>query len=267
VSGVIEAITFDFGNTLVGFRGASMAAVVREEAILAARLVGCSIRQFEAVWNEERLRQFAEDVPEGREADIDVRLIRVLARLRGHAVPPVGSRWNDAALSEGADPGEVEAILQTYADAFVRNTPVPPEVGPMLERLAASYRLAIISNWPLSLSLDRFVEAAGWRRHLVAVVISHRVGAVKPRAEIFQAAARELGVPSGPSILHVGDDMGADVFGAHNVGWKAAWVRTRPEDSPLPVAPPAPEEEPDFTIDSVTELEAALRLAGHSPGQ
>ncbi len=260
----IRAITFDFGNTLVPFHAASMAVVVREEALLAARLVGCSIEDFEAAWADERRRQFAEDVPEGREADMDVRLVRVLARLRGHPVPPIGTRWDDVALSSWTDADEVEAILRTYADAFVRNTPVPSEVAPMLQRLAASYPLAIISNWPLSLSLDRFIEAAGWSRYFRAVVISHRVGAIKPSAEIFETAARELGVPSGPSILHVGDDMGADVFGAHNVGWSAAWVRHKPEDLPLPVAPPAPDEQPDLVIDSVLDLEAALRLAGHS---
>jgi FMN phosphatase YigB (HAD superfamily) len=254
----IKAITFDFGNTLVPFPAGPMADVVRLTAERAAGLVGCAAEDFVGIWSEERLRQFGEDVPEGREAAMDVRVIRVLARLRGLPAPSAGSRWDDAAIAAYAEPREVEAILETYADLFVRDIPVPPEIGPMLARLAASYRLAIVSNWPLALSIDRFVEVAGWRRHLAAVVVSQRVGIIKPRPEIFEAAARQLGVTSGPSILHVGDDLGADVLGAQTVGWRAAWVRLKPEDSPLPKAPPAPHAKPDLTIDTVLDLEAAL---------
>jgi FMN phosphatase YigB (HAD superfamily) len=115
--------------------------------------------------------------------------------------------------------------------------------------------------------VDRFLEAAGWRRHLAAVVVSQRVGAVKPWPAIFEAAAAELGLESSPRILHVGDDLGADVVGAHGVGWRAAWVRIKPEDSPLPVAPPAPDAAPDLTIDSVLELENALLPAPRRPAR
>jgi len=258
--GGVRAITFDFGNTLVPFPAAPMSMVVYLTAETAAGLVGRPADEFVRVWGEERLRQFAEDVPQGREADMDVRVVRVMARLRGRSAPRAGERWDDPALRAYAGPDEIDAILEAYAEAFVRNTPVPPEIGPMLERLARHCRLAVVSNWPLALSVDRFLEFAGWRRHLQAVVVSQRVGVIKPRSEIFEAAARELGLVSGPAILHVGDDLGADVVGAHGVGWRAAWIRVKPEDSPLPVAPPAPEAEPDLTIDSVLDLERALGL-------
>jgi FMN phosphatase YigB (HAD superfamily) len=261
----IEAITFDFGNTLVPFPAGPMASVVDLTAAIAAGIADCTPDEFVRVWSEERLRQFAEDVPEGREADMDVRVARVLARLRGRPAPPAGERWDDVAARSFSEAAEVDAILHAYAEAFVRNAPVPPAVGPMLERLAGNCRLAVISNWPLAPSIDRFLEASGWRRHLAAVVVSQRVGFVKPRPEIFEAAARELGLVSGPAILHVGDDLGADVVGAQAVGWRAAWVRVKPEDSPLPVAPPAPTARPDITIDSVLDLEAALGLPGYRP--
>ena len=127
-----EAITLDFGNTLVPFPAGPMAEVVRLTAERTAALAGCSVDDFVRVWGEERLRQFAEEVPAGREADMDVRAARVLARLRGRAVPPDGTRWDDAAVATYSEPGEVEDILNTYADAFVRKTPVPPGIGPML---------------------------------------------------------------------------------------------------------------------------------------
>jgi FMN phosphatase YigB (HAD superfamily) len=263
----IHAITFDFGNTLVPFPATPMASVVDLTAETAAQLVGCTAAEFVTVWGEERRRQFAEDVPEGREADMDVRVFRVLARLRGRPAPPPGEQWDDLVAGSYCDPHEIEAILDRYAGAFVSTTPVPPGVGPMLERLSRDRPLAVLSNWPLAMSLDRFLDAAGWRAHLAAVVVSQRVGAIKPWPAIFEAAATELGMSSGPGILHVGDDLGADVVGAHGVGWRAAWVRVKPEDSPLPVAPPAPDAAPDLTIDSVLELENALLTPPRGPAR
>jgi HAD superfamily hydrolase (TIGR01509 family) len=264
----LVAITFDFGNTLVPFTDVpSMADVVRLTAERAASLIGCSADAFVEAWGVERLRQFGQDVPEGREADMDVRAVRVMARLRGLAAPSAGERWDDAAAAERSDPAEVEAVLDTYAEVFVRTTPVPPGIRPMFERLAERYRLGVISNWPLTESVTRFLEAADWRRYMTSVVVSHRVGVIKPWPRIFEIAAAELGVASGPSILHVGDDAGADVIGAQRLGWRTAWIRLRPADSPLPVAPAAPDAKPDLTLDSVLDLEAALGLPGRVDGR
>ncbi len=253
----LRAITFDFGNTLVPFPAASMSEVVRLTAETAASIVGCRAEEFVRIWAEERQRQLAENVPEGREADMDVRVVRVVARLRGAAVPTV-VRWDDRSIAPLCEPGEMGAILDAYARAFVATTPVPLEIEPMLARLAGAYRLAVLSNWPLAIAVERYLEAAGWARHLTATVISHRVGAIKPRPVIFETAARALGVASGPAILHVGDDLGADVIGAHAVGWRAAWVRIKPEDSPLPVAAETAGAAPDLIVDNVIDLEAAL---------
>jgi FMN phosphatase YigB (HAD superfamily) len=256
----VEAITLDFGNTLVAFPGAVMREVVRVVAARAEDVWRFPADEFVRVWGEERLRQLAEDVPEGREADMPVRAARVLARLRGLTIPPLGRCWDDAAVADCSNQREIEILLDAYADAFVRLTPVPPKIGPLLAVLARDHVLAILSNWPLAVAVDRYVEHAGWSRHLSAVVISQRVGAIKPRPEIFRAAAREMAVTSERRVLHVGDDLGADVGGAHGVGWWAAWIRNRPEDSTLPVAPATGEERPDFTIDRVTDLPKALGL-------
>ena len=258
----LEAVSFDFGNTLVPFPAGPMADVVARTAAVGSRLTGASVEDFAHVWGVERLRQFAEDVPEGREAVMDIRARRVLATLRGQTLPEAGVRWDDTALKALVSAADIEAVLEAYADAFVAATPVPPEIGPMLERLSRRYRLAVTSNWPLTLSVDRFLRHAGWTEHLTAIVVSHRVGAIKPAPLIFEVAARELGVSSGPAILHVGDDPGADIVGAAALGWRTAWVRRKPEDSALPVAPPAPDARPDLTLDTVLELESALDIGG-----
>ena len=256
--GDLEAISFDFGNTLVPFPGGPMARVVEITADACAPLAGGDPEAFVRTWGVERLRQFAEDVPQGREADMDVRARRVLATLRGVRPPDDGARWDDATLSRVVADDDVSAVLEAYADAFVRLTPVPPLIGPMLDRLAGRFRLGITSNWPLALAVERYVERAGWSASLAAVVVSQRVGAIKPNRQIFEVAAAEIGVASGPAIIHVGDDPGADVVGPAALGWRTAWVTLKPEDSTLPVAAPAPEARPDIVLETVLDLERAL---------
>jgi FMN phosphatase YigB (HAD superfamily) len=270
-SAPIRAITLDFGNTLVPVTRAAFDGVVDALADVAAGRLGVDRAGFLSAWAEERERQLREDVPEFRELDMAVRLVRILARLRGMAPPLTDVRWDDTAAAACSDPAEIEWAVSVYSDAFVAGVPPDPAVGPLLARLARCYRLAILSNWPLASTLDRYVEAAGWAPHLAAVVVSQRVGVIKPHPAIFRAAEVALEAvpapddPTGPdgplepaSILHVGDDAAADVQGAQAAGWRAALVRSRPPDSPLPELTPVGPVVPDLVLDSLADLEPAL---------
>jgi FMN phosphatase YigB (HAD superfamily) len=127
-------------------------------------------------------------------------------------------------------------------------------------------RLAILSNWPLATSIDRYVEAAGWAPYLAAVVVSQRVGTIKPHPAIFAVARAALGDPPPGRILHVGDDWAADVVGAAAVGWRTALLLDRPGDSPLPRSDREGGVTPDLELRSLAELEPALeRLDGRLP--
>ena len=63
----------------------------------------------------------------------------------------------------------------------------------MLATLAGHATLAILSNWPLAATIDRYAEAAGWLPYLRAIVVSQRVGTIKPHPAIFAEARRLLG--------------------------------------------------------------------------
>ena len=260
---LLLAVTFDFGNTLVPVDRSALEAVVGALADAAAPRFGVPRSAFLVAWGEERARQFREEVPRFRETDLAVRLRRVLARLRGMPPPGQGAAWDDAAAAAYSSADEVDAGLDVYSRAFVEGLPPDPVVGALLARLAARYRLGILSNWPLAVTIDRYAEAAGWAPHLAAIVVSARVGTIKPHPAIFRAAAAELargqGAPLDPgSILHVGDDWAADVVGAGRAGWRAAYLRTRPADSPLPGSEPDGDAEPDVVLDRLADLEGAL---------
>ena len=258
----LEAISFDFGNTLVPVPHEGLRRVVHETARRVSQRCGpFGVETFLAVWSEERERQFAEEVPRFREVDLDQRLIRVLARLRGFEAPSRDLRWDDAAAARLSAPEEIAWAVDIYSRAFVDLIPAPPGVGPLLERLSHRYRLIVLSNWPLALTIDRFVEAAGWAPWLAGVVVSQRVGTIKPHPQIFRVA-RDVIAAEPRAILHVGDDWAADVVGAKQSGWRAAYVRTPDGASPLPASTPDTRVEADLDLAAVYDIEAALTQVG-----
>jgi FMN phosphatase YigB (HAD superfamily) len=255
----IEAVTFDFGNTLVPVDRAGLRRVVERTAErVEERLGPFALGEFLAIWAEERERQFREEVPRFREVDLADRFVRVLARLRGTSPPSPGSTWDQAAAAIHSTPVEIDWAVEVYSATFVEVMPAPPAVGSLLARLAQDRTLAILSNWPLAATIDRFVQSAGWNRHFRAIVVSQRIGTVKPHPAIFAAALDALGGPRPDRVLHVGDDWAADVVGAKRAGWRAAFLDSRPDDSPLPGSARNDEVEPDLVIGSLDELEAAL---------
>ncbi len=256
---MIEAITFDFGNTLVPVAGPGLRGVVEIMAdAMADRLGPFDRDEVLRAWAEERERQFREEVPQFREVDLDQRIVRVLARLRGLAAPRPDVPWDQGEAARLSTPDEVAWTVEIYSRAFVDALPPRPEVLALLARLSPRYRLGILSNWPLAATIDRYAEAAGWMPHLAAITVSQRVGAIKPHPAIFAAARAALGDPPPDRLLHVGDDWDADVRGGRAAGWHVAYLRTRPDDSPLPDSERDQSVTPDLELASLDELEAAL---------
>lgn len=270
----VRAITLDFGNTLVRVDRSGLRAVVEDTVDgLEQRGIVRDRSGFLAAWAEERDRQFREEVPLFREVEIPPRAIRVLARLRGMAAPPADERWDDRAAATLVDPDEVEAVVESYSRSFIERIRPVPDARSTLERLAGrGFLLGILSNWPLASTIDRFAEAQGWTRHLRAIVVSQRVGTIKPHPAIFRAAEVQLGLAAEAgdrtsAILHVGDDWAADVVGASQAGWRTAYLRDRQRDTPLPTSERGTGNGggstvvADLEIDELSEIDALVDLA------
>lgn len=260
VIGGIRAITFDFGNTLVRVSREGLRAVTERTAVEASAALRLGdAAAFRVAWAEERDRQFREEVPAFREVDLHQRAVRILARLRGMPPPAPHERWDDGTAAGFAEPAEVDAVVDTYSRAFVETMPPVDGAGDLLAGLAGrGFRLAILSNWPLAATIDRYVAGAGWDRHLAGIFVSQRIGTIKPHPAIFAFAADALGMPPG-SILHVGDDWAADVVGAREAGWRVAWLRGQQGDTPLPTSARSGDLVPDLELDRLTDL--ASRVA------
>ncbi len=251
----VEAVSFDFGNTLVRVDRAGLRAVIQRTAdALLARATIADVPSFLAAWSEERDRQFRDEVPKLREVDMSQRVVRILARLRGFRPPPLDDAWDDFEAARFVDPAEAAFAIETYSAGFVTTMEPMPDARAVITSLAArGFRLVILSNWPYAATIDRFAEAQGWMPLLEAVIVSQRVGTIKPHPEIFRQAAAALDA-SPERILHVGDDWAADVVGAARAGWKTAYVRNRQADTPLPTSVPDGEVVADLEIDELAEI-------------
>ncbi|TAL13212.1 MAG: HAD family hydrolase [Chloroflexota bacterium] len=256
----VRAVTLDFGNTLVPVDRAALRAVVASTAADVSRALEIADpATFLTTWAEERDRQFREEVPRFREVDLPQRSVRVLARLRGAPVPPAMVSWDDAEAARWSTPDEVALVVDAYSAAFVAVIPAPSASGELIHDLAGrGFRVAILSNWPLAATIDRFADAAGWAPALAGIFVSQRIGTIKPHPAIFRHAEARLGVePS--AILHVGDDWLADVGGAKAAGWLAAYLLGHQLDTPLPTSTRSDDVSADLELTSLADLGRHLR--------
>ncbi len=103
--------------------------------------------------------------------------------------------------------------------------------GALLRRLAARYRLGIVSNFYGN--LEAVCAEAGFANALGVVVDSACVGCEKPDPRIFHRATEALGVAPAAATF-VGDSLARDMAGARAAGMPHVWLRGEP---PLPGAP------------------------------
>jgi HAD superfamily hydrolase (TIGR01509 family) len=118
----------------------------------------------------------------------------------------------------------VEDLSSAYVSAFFE---VPPYLNPdarsVLEDLTeAGKQIGLICNTGLTpgFALREFLESEAVLEFFDLLVFSDEMGFRKPDSRIFHFLARKLKTePS--SIVHVGDNLRIDVWGAKNAGFKA----------------------------------------------
>lgn len=124
-----------------------------------------------------------------------------------------------------------------------------PAILDLVERLAAKYRLAIVSNGS-SRNQRRKLAQTGLMKRFSRVFISGEVGVEKPNPVIFQLALDALDCDAG-NALFIGDDPHRDIAGAAQVGVKTCWIRMGRPLAELPV-------QPTYDIETVLDLENVL---------
>lgn len=170
---------------------------------------------------------------------------------------PATERFADFFRRLSLDPDRVPAalrqsLLDAHRDALSRAAIFPEHYGPLLQRLAVTHQLAVVSNFDYTPTALGILEAAGVKDLFATIVVSDEVGWRKPRADIFRVALQRTGADPARTLF-VGDRADIDVMGAHGVGMDAAWINPDREPLPSGVAPPR------FEIRDLAELEELLQ--------
>lgn len=208
---VIEAISFDFADTLYPHRPRELDNILGA----VADYLRAHVPPFEFAAMRERFlairdRQFAENRATLQENDFAARLAEVGAFLNA---------------ANTVDPAVVQGASEAYANAFVDAMICPDWLPGLIAQLAARYRLAVVSNYPVTEPIVRTLARDGLLPLLATVVVSADVGYIKPHASVFRAALDGLGVSDPARVVHVGDTWEADIVGAHQAGMQAVYTR------------------------------------------
>ena len=125
---------------------------------------------------------------------------------------------------DAADPDLTDALAASFGDAIRTKLPVLyPHVSAVLAELKRQgYRVGLISN--TGRTWGRFLrpiqDGFGIGKYFDDRVFSDELGIRKPEAGIFEAALEHLGLRPG-EVVHVGDDLEADVAGSKALGFRA----------------------------------------------
>ncbi|MBN2293075.1 MAG: HAD family hydrolase [Pirellulales bacterium] len=207
---MIQAVLFDFGQTLVdsanGFRSAEKEAqALILDNLIASAKKNLSSREFLAKYRDLR-KYYQENSNYSRK-----------------------SLWEAVCSHFGqrADPCIIEQWEEEYWQRVKRMTNVFPETIEVLQTLKQRYKIGLISNTqgqPRSVG-HRLGEFPQLERFFESVVIAGESDIpAKPDPMPFAKCLKELGVAAAEAV-YVGDDWRVDICGAQDAGLRAIWIK------------------------------------------
>src|SRR4051794_21079803 len=228
--GVIEAVTFDFWNTIAQVPEGAMTEARRRAVVAACEEGGLAVEAavLEASLDEVRLRwesSWGEGV---------------------HLHPDEGAEILVRALGvEGEDGAHVaEAFLGAIREVELE---LAPQIGPALDGLKERrVRIGIVCDVGFSggTMLRELLDREGLLEHFDGWSFSDETGHYKPAPQAFEAALAVLDVRP-EDALHVGDLRRTDIAGAAALGMKTARYRGMHDDADATSG-----VEADFVLDS-----------------
>lgn len=156
---------------------------------------------------------------------------------------------------------DADAISIRFGDESMKRLPLGTRLMPhareILEYLHPKYRLYILSNGFTELQ-SRKMNSAGIAHYFDGVILSEDIGVNKPHPEIFEHALRVAGVAPHQALM-IGDNLEADIQGAHQVGMEQVFYNAKKIALPeMQSSSDSSQPYPTHTIDSLLELKNIL---------
>ena len=123
-----------------------------------------------------------------------------------------------------------------------------PDAKIVLETLHNRYKIGVIANQLPN--LEKRLENFGIKQWIDLIISSADCGFSKPSSKIFQLALQQASC-SASSATMIGDRLDNDIAPAKALGMKTIWIKQGfSAYSPIQ----SPSEEPDFTVNSLSDL-------------
>jgi HAD superfamily hydrolase (TIGR01509 family) len=246
----VEAVLFDLFDTLVLIDGGETfyePALKKLHASLTQRKVNVSYDIFREAYFEVRDRLYDQSLRTLEEPHFDIRVAQTLEKL-GHR-----NISNEI----------VHEASMCFAREFERYVHLDADAIPLLTKLKRTHKLGIVSNFAIPEWVQILLEKLSLTDFFDTIIISGTVNRRKPSEEIFQKALKAIGVDASKTVF-VGDTPNIDVKGAKIAGMKTVLIKRNRVLTDIPKARIWRSDdaedcfEPDFTIESLSELAAVL---------
>ena len=143
-----------------------------------------------------------------------------------------------------------EACADRYMENLAQGHDFMPGAEEALQALSKKYKLYLASNGNTDTQRSR-IALAGIEKYFEAIFISGEVGVNKPDKGFFDHCFAKMEGFDPQKALIVGDSLSSDILGGKNAGISTCWVNPGHKVAP-------PELQPDYQIESLTQLEALL---------
>lgn len=219
------AILFDLDGTLFDLRGCERQTVARLLGQILPQLGREQVEAFLDVYAQESPGHWARGLAAGSTREEIVE--GIFAAVLSHT----------GIAHTGPSPAPL------YWRIFAGVSVLAADAQPCLERLAAQYRLGVVTNGYADTQRPR-LAASGLIDFFDAVAVSGELDWAKPDARIFHHALARLGVAAADA-LYVGDSVSHDLAGAANAGMD--FVLYRPDSNSGESLPPGTRTVPSFS--------------------
>lgn len=215
----VKAVTFDLWETLLLERnGWNLRRTNARCESLAQTLdkfnVKISVEQLASAF--KKMASWLESVWEMENEATHLDQIRFIIKTASKGLITVKEEW-------------IEDLSSAYVSPFLEVAPyLNPETRRVLRWLKDRNKLVgLICNTGLTpgFGLRRFLAKEGIAKCFDLMLFSDEVGIRKPNPEIFRMATQRLKVKP-CEIVHIGDNLKSDVWGAKNAGLKAIYLST-----------------------------------------
>ena len=227
---MIRGVIFDFGSTLIAFRGEASEVRALATRAMVKKLNEESVRLDNDVFIQ-RFYELLETSFAAREAsNIEISSMSVLRLAL--------TEFGYAAVADETLEHALACFYKHFEDHW---EPMSDLLAVLDEIHEADYRLGMISNAGNAANVQRLIDKAGIMggkdtevtgatknillesAYFDPVLISSEVGLRKPHRLLFETVLRRWQLPA-EQVVMIGDMLKADVLGAQQVGMHQIWI-------------------------------------------